>query len=328
MTTLRYAGFGNEATYASPASAAFHVDIQSASLDSPSGTELYYPGGIGRGLRTRRPGWYRPEGDIVYGWDIRTIAHVLRWTLGGYAFTSGGGGNNLHEMWPTAESTLPSFTARIGKDHFEHVFAGCVADSLELDLASDFLLATMGVSASVDSKATITAADDLVLPSEFPLAFHEVTLSLPDSTDVSANVRALKLSVANGLRTESGRGIGSRHPYRMDAGARDVTLSADFYYENTDHLASMWGDPDGPSTSGASDYGLTITANAGDDGQLVITAPSAHFTKVATQGSGRDEIVLSTEIRLMTTTLTLDDASTQQGELLVSVTNALGDLAD
>lgn len=328
MTTLRYAGFGNETTYGTAVSAAFHVDIQSSSLDAPSGTEMYYPGGIGRGLRTRRPGWYRPEGDVVYGWDIRTITHLLRWTLGEYVWTSGAPGNNLHEIWPTASATLPSFTTRIGKDLFEHVFAGCVADSLELDLASDFLLATMGVSASKDAKASITSEDNLLLPSEFPLAFHEVTLSLPDASDVSANVRALKLSIANGLLAESGRGIGSRYPYRMDAGARDVTLTADFYYESTDHLEAMWGDANGPSDSGATDYALTITADAGADGQLVLHAPSAHFTKVSTTGSGRDEIVLSTEIRLMTGTLTLDDASTASGELLASVTNSLGDLED
>jgi hypothetical protein len=326
--TLRYAGFGNEAVFGDPVEAAFHVDIQSAGLDTPSGTETYYEGGIGRGLRTRRPGFYAPSGDIVYGWDIRTIAAMLRWVLGGYVFT-GGSPHNLHEMWGTAESILPSFTARIGKDVFEHVFAGCVADKLELDLASNILQAKMDVVAAKDSKAALTEEADLLLPEEFPLAFHEVTAMLDNgsSEDVSANVRALKLTIANGVKAESGRGIGSRFPRRLVAGGRDITLGLDLYFEDTDHLEAFWGGSTGPADSGSVDLGLTINATAGADGSLGLNLPSVHFSKVSLPVSGRDEVKQSTELRAMTTDIVLDDGNTTvRSELLASVLNDADDL--
>ena len=325
---MRYAGFGNEATFGEAVDAAFHVDIQSASLDAPSGTETYYQGGIGRGLRTRRPGFYSPSGNIVYGWDIRTIGAMLRWLLGGYAFT--GGTPNLHEIWGSADTILPSFTSRIGKDLFEHVFAGCVMDKLELDLAADILQATADIIAAKDSKGTLQAESDLLLPDEFPLAFHEVTAILNgDSSDgdVSCDVRALKLAIVNGVSADKGRGIGSRFPCRLPASGRDVTLGLDLYFESTEHLEAFWGGATGPSNSGASDLSLAIAATAGADGSLALDFPSVHFTKAALQGSGRDEIVQSCELRAMTSDLTLDDGVTDiRSELLASVLNDEGDL--
>jgi hypothetical protein len=320
----RYAGFGNEAQFGTAVPAAFHVDMQSSSLDAPSGTELYYPGGLGRGIRTRRPGYYRPEGNVVYAWDIRTIAHMLRWALGGYEFTANL--PNLHEIYGTDDTILPSFTTRIGKDVFEHVFAGCVADSLEVDLASDFLLATMATSAQRDSKADLEDEADLLLPAEFPLAFHEVTLQLPVATGLSADVKSAKLTIANGLRGDSGRGIGSRFPHRLPAGARDVTLALDLWFESTAQLERMWGDANGPDDSGATDYALRIVADAGDDGSLTLDLPSCHFTKVALPPSGRDEITMSTEIRALVADVELADTTVVRSELLATVLNGEGDL--
>jgi hypothetical protein len=320
---LRYAGFGNEATFGTEVPATFHVDIQSASLDAPSGTETYYQGGIGRGLRTRRPGFYAPSGNIVYGWDIRTIAAMLRWALGGYKF--GAGSPNLHEIWGSVDTILPSYTARIGKDLFEHVFGGCVTDKFELDLAADILQATSDIVARRDSKATIQDEEDLLLPDEFPLAFHEVTAVLNGDNsggDVSANIRALKLTIVNGVSADKGRGIGSRFPGRLPASGRDVTLGMDLYYESTDHLEAFWGGATGPSDTGADDLSLAIAATAGADGELSLNLPSVHFSKAALQGSGRDEIVQSCELRAMVSDITLDDGVTDvRSEILASVLN-------
>lgn len=327
---LRYAGFGNEQTFGTPVPAQFHVDIQSASLDAPSGVETYYPGAIGRGLRTRRPGFYAPSGNIVYGWDIRTIAAMLRWTLGGYAFTEGASDeHNLHEIWGSADIVLPSFTSRIGKDLFEHVFAGCVANKLDLDLATDFLLATMDTVAQKDSKDSLAALGELLLPDEFPLAFHEVTASLGDESgdDISAKVRALKLSISNGVKAESGRGIGSRYPRRLNGAGRDVTISVELAYESLDHLEAFWGGASGPSDAGATDQIMRINADAGEDGSLALLVPSAHFTKVPTQPKGRDEITQNCELRAMTSEIDLEESGTAvQSELLASVLNDADDL--
>jgi len=406
---FRYAGFGNESSFGVAAAVDFHVDMASATLDAPSGTELYYGGGLGRGVRTRRPGYYVPGGNIVYAWDIRTIAAMLRWTLGGYAFlavpaitlatsaaaddiidtttphlfavgdrvrfsgltggaglsagvdyfviaanlaaqtfqvsaTPGGAAVNFttditagtvrlqpfnrHESFGTNESLLPSFTSRIGKDVFEHVFAGCVVDSLELDLASDFLLATMAVNAKIDSEAALTAESALLLPAEFPLAFHEVTLELPTASDISPAVKALKLSIKNGGKPDAGRGVGSRYPARLPSFGREVTLGCDLWYDSVAQLERFWGDTAGPAADGADNVAIKITADAGTDGKLVLSLPVTHFTKVGQTPSGRDEIVQSTEIRAMVSPILLaDGVTTVRSELLATTLSAVGDLS-
>ena len=404
LPIARYAGFGEETLYGTAVPAVVHVDIASATLDSPSDTESYYAGGLGRGTRTRRPGYYAPSGNLVYGWDIRTIARLLRWTLGGYRFTTGptftlttstaisdiinttaphgfaagnrvrfptltGGAGlvvstdyfviaanlaattfqvsatlggtafnfttditagtvtrwpaNLHETFAAPVSLLPSFTTRIGKDTFEHVFAGCIADSLELNLSDDFLLATMGVTAQRDSRAALQAISTLLLPGLPLLAFHEVTLSLPTTTDVSPIVRNLSLSINNNARPEAGRTIGSRFPRRIPVGEREVTISAGLVFENTAQLERLWGAVDGPAAGGATDFPARIIADAGVDGSLVLDIASAHFTAVPTRPSGRGEIVQACEIRCLEATHTpIGAGGTVQTELLATVRNA------
>lgn len=324
--TIRYAGFGNEAEYGVAVPAEFHVDVSSAALDAPADTENYYAGGLGRGIRTRKAGYYQPGGNIVYAWDIRTIAHMLRWALGGYVFTEGD--PNVHEIYSVNEAILPSFTTRVGKDVFEQVFAGCVIDSLELNLAGDFLLATMALGAKIDSRAELEAIEDLLLPDEYPLAFHEASLELPLATDLSAKVKALTFSIANGQRPDSGRGIGSRFPYRMPVGERNVTAAVDLWYENLEHLDTFWGGENGPADEGSSDFEAQITCDAGDDGSLVLYLPSAHFSQVRQQASGRDEITQSTAIRAILGEATLADATTVvETEVLATVENGAEDLA-
>ena len=401
----RYAGFGEETVYGTAVAAAVHVDLASATLDSPSDTENYYGGGLGRGVRTRRPGYYSAAGDVVYAWDIRTIARLLRWTLGGYRFTTaatitlasslatndiintatahgyvagdrivfptltGGAGlatgtdyfviaanlaaqtfqvsataggtavnfttditagsvqrhpANLHEMHGGNNLTLlPSFTTRIGKDAFEHVFAGCVVDSLKLGLSDDFLLATMAIAAQRDSTAALTPLASLLLPPTFPLAFHEVTMSLPSGTDVSPIVRSLGLSIANSVKADAGRSLGSRFPRRIPAGEREVTLSAEIVFEHKAQLERFWGGTTGPAVTGATDFATRITADAGTDGALVLDIASAHFSGVQIQPSGRDEIIQKCEIRALTATHALAaGGGNVETELLASVRNA------
>ena len=325
---LRYAGFGEEAAFGTPVPAAFHVDIQSASLAAPSDSENVFGGGLGRASRFRKPGYYQPNGNVVYAWDIRTIAAMLRWTLGGYVFTEGSPPSlNTHEAYGSADVLLPSFTTRIGKDVFEHVFAGCIVDSLELDLGGDFLMATMVLGAQKDSKGTLLEQDELLLPDEFPLAFHEVEMELPGGDNISAIVKTLKLTISNGLRAASGRSIGSRYPRRLPVGERTVTLGADLWYESTEHLESLWGDSDGPSDDGSAAFTAKITADAGADGSLVLDFPDAYFTQVGLAGAGRDEIVQSVAARCLEGEVALADASTVFSEVLATTTNSAEDLA-
>jgi len=105
-----------------------------------------------------------PSGNIVYAFDIKTIRWLLKWTLGGYVFTDLG---NLHEIYASDNTDLPSFTARLGKDLFEHVFAGCKINSLEISVEDSFCQATAELIAVKDSKAVLKEQHELTLPADY-----------------------------------------------------------------------------------------------------------------------------------------------------------------
>ena len=80
---LRYAGFIKESQYGVRAAGdPFHVDIASATLDAPSDTNLIYGGGLGKSVRTYRPGYYSPSGNVVYAFDVETIGFILEMRSG------------------------------------------------------------------------------------------------------------------------------------------------------------------------------------------------------------------------------------------------------
>lgn len=433
---IRYAGFAEESTYAvSPSPAAtYHVDIASASLDTPTESQITFPGGLGRGAVTHRPGAYAPGGDVAQGTDIRTIGWLLKWALGGYDFTAGsagtdeaqtitvtgtpnsgtftvkdwlgnesatidyndtasdiegilealpaigvgnitctggplpgtpvvctfagdladqpvaaltvgtdslGGGSDpevaitestpgvlpgwaLHEIFATNENRLPSFTTRIGKDLFEHVFSGCRIDTLTIESENEFVMATPEILASKDAKDTLKAIDALLLPDAYPLAFHELTITR-NVTGISCDVRSMTLTISNSLSAAHGQG--SRHPCDIIAGEREVTLEMSVAFESMDHLEAYWGDTAGPSESGSTEVGWTLHLDAGADGELDIAIPRTIYTAAPVQVSGRDEIVHDLSIKAYVTTHTLADELTEvRSEMLVSLQNRVAEM--
>lgn len=310
LKQLRYAGFCEETEFGEepPPLAAFDVDIASASLDAPSDPNLVYSGGLTRAPRTWRPGYYAPSGNIVYAADIRTIGWVLKWALGVYKFTpdSPAPGTNLHEFW-ASENLLPStFCARLGKDQlndddFEHVFSGCVINSLQMDIEGEFVQLTLDIVARRDSKGTIRQISTLALPTGYPLAFHEAQAFVAGG-EVSAKVNKLSLSITNNVRTDSGRGLGSRHPYRLSLGDREVTLSFTLFHDSLDELERYWGDSAGPAVTGPTEHVQRILLTAPPDpgentsaGSLELLFPRCIHRTPQFQPSGRDELQQSIE---------------------------------
>lgn len=330
MKRLRYAGFAFETTYnpETPPAAGFHVDIASTSLDTPDGPVLVYGGGLGRSRRTMRPGYYAPSGNIAYAFDVRTIAFMLRATLGGYAFSAEGGSGtlNLHEIYGTDEDLLPSFTARLGKDLFEHVFAGGVAGQLQLATEGEYAVATVDVSAARDSRAALLDIGDLQLPDEFPLAFHEVTLEL-GGQDRSARVRSSTLTIANNPDVDDGRRHGSRHPREIPAGEREVSLELGLAFADLEQLERFWGHPDGPAADGAAEFPGRLVYDAGDDGRLSVDLPRLYYSQVQQQPSGRDRLQQPVTAQALADTVTLADSSEVSTEILAAVENTDGDLS-
>ncbi|MDI6840435.1 MAG: phage tail tube protein [bacterium] len=304
---LRYLGLAEETEFAQAENAEFHVDIASASLDAPGDTNLEFEGSMGRGARLHRPGFYSPSGNIVYAFDIKTIRWLLKWALGGYVFT---GAEDLHEIYASDGTNLPSFTARLGKDVFEHVFVGCKINSLEIQVEDSFCQATADIVAVKDSKATLKEQHELILPEDYPLAFHEVTAKL-NNGDKSADIKGFTLTITNGFDASAGRSIGSRYPRKLLASNREVTLTANMFFEGTEELERYWGGETGPSDTGSTEYSLEFNFDAGNGKGMVILMPRVIHTNVDLQPSGRDELVQVISAKAYMDSLTLNDGTTE-----------------
>lgn len=326
----RYVGLSEETTYAeSPAPpAVVHVDIASSGLDVPDSPELVYGGGLRRAPTLHRPGFYQPAGNFAYAIDIRTIVRILRWAMGGYAFTDDVSGDlNMHEVFAGDDVELPSFCARVGKDLFEHVFSGCCVNGLQLEVAGEFAMVTVDVLAARDAKDDQIAFEDLLLPAEYPLAFHEVYMDLPLNTDVSARVESMTLNLNNNLRGEKARGLGSRFAQKVPpTGDREITIATTVKFDDTNEYERFWGSPTGPAVTGTVEFPVRLRIDAGEDGEALLDFPRMIYSQVQAQPSGRDPIDHQVTMRAFSGDTELADMTEVNTELLATVTNTEDDV--
>lgn len=289
MSRIRYAGFGKETTFGTAADATLHVDIASASLDAPSGSIIEYQGGLSRGRRYSKKGFYSPSGNVQFGFDVDTITEILAWTLGGYKFKggAGNGSKNEHGVWADDSLIPTSFTTRIGKDVFEHVFTGCVVNSLTIDVDSEYCMATVDIVASEDSSGNLKSASELLLSELYPLAFHEVTVASSNNSNFAARVKKLNLEISNSASSDAGKRLGKINPVNIPFGRREINIDLDLFYEDTSELTKFWN---------KSDDTIIITFDGGTAGSIVMTFPKVVTTEISTQPSGVDEIIQSTTL--------------------------------
>ena len=321
---LRYFGHGKEETFGTAVAAVQHVDIASTTLDVPTGAEIIIEGGMGRGALRKRPGFYAPSGNIEYTWDIRSIGWMLRYALGGYQFTAGSGTPPIHthEIYGTNYNMLPSFTARLGKDVFEHVFTGCTINTLALNVTDNLASATLGVVASTDANAQLKEPADLILPPEYPMAFYEFTAKI-NNKDQSTLIRSFTVNIGNNINTTSGRTIGSRYPRYFRAGNRECSINLALDFEDLTYLKEFWGDESGPSGTGSSEISLEITGTASTDEKIIFTFPRCVILGIQTQPRGREAIVQNLSLQAMTKpNLKLADNATEVStDIYVKLTN-------
>lgn len=192
-------------------------------------------------------------------------------------------GKYTHIFTKSLVPLLLPFTARVGKDLFEHVFSGCVLDSLEIEIAADIIKATLGIAASKDSKGVLPADVDFNEGNIF--APHNVTASI-NGEDASVRVEELNLSIANNADLESGRTIGARFPRRGYRGALEVTGDISLAFIDTAELERFWGSHDGPTSGELIEFPLTI--NIGEN--LDISFPRVVYTSMGQPLGGRDRI--------------------------------------
>ncbi|MFA5557937.1 MAG: phage tail tube protein [Methanofastidiosum sp.] len=325
----RYAGFCEEGSYnpSTAPDAKFHIDIASASLDSPSDPNLYLEGGLSRGRKIVRPGYYAPSGNIVYPIDIRSIGYFLKWTLGNYKFTEETG-TNTHEIWASEDTVLPSYTVRLGKDYFEHVFRGCVMNSLELVIEDNFIFATLDMVAAKDTKDDLKEIANLTLFNEHNLSFVDASLTL-GSVNYNCKIKGMTITISNEANAESGKGIGSRHPCRIPVGARNIDVKGNLWFENASEYAKFWGAVGGVSASGSSTEVMIVTIDSGTDGSIELNLPKFMYTDLKTSPSGRAEIVQAfSGIALLGDIILKDEITEIESELLITLLNNNGDMDD
>ena len=327
----RYAGFTEEQFFnpANAPEAKFHIDIASASLDVPSDPNLHFEGGMSRGRKIIRPGYYVPAGNIIYPIDIRSIGYFLKWVLGKYKFTDGGGGTNTHELYPSEDTVLPSYTVRLGKDNFEHIFRGCVMNGLEIVVEDDFIFATLDNIGARDSKTTLKEIADLILFNEHNLSFIDASLALGAAVDYNCKIKGMTIGITNGADAAPGKGMGSRHPCRIPVGARNIDIKGNLWFEDSTEYEKFWGQANGPSSNGSTTEAIILTIDAGTDGSIELKFPKLMYTDIKTPPSGRAEIVQAFSGVALIDTITLDDAVTEiEAEILCTLKNNNGDMDD
>jgi len=328
----RYAGFVEEYSYnpISAPEAKFHIDIASATLDVPSDPNLHFEGGMSRGRKIVRPGYYVPAGNIVYAIDIRSIGYFLKWVLGLYKFTDGGGGTtNTHEIYPSEDIVLPSYTVRLGKDNFEHVFRGCVANGLELKIEDNFIFATLDNIGARDTKDTLKEIAELTLFNEHNLSFIDASLAVGEGegSNYNCKIKGMTITITNGADAGPGKGIGSRFPCRIPVGNRNIDIKGNLWFEDSTEYEKFWGGSNGVSVSGSTTEAFVITIDTGVDGSMELKFPKLMYSDLKTPPSGRGEIVQAFSGIALIDEITLADAETEiESELLVTLENKNDDM--
>ena len=288
---LRYLGLCEEKEFLeNPVpDAVMHLDIASAGLDVPADAQMIYDGGLTRGPNLHRPNFYVCSGSIAYAFDIRTIGYLLKWALGGYSFDEDSP-LNKHSIWGGSSNELDSFCARLGKDVFEHVFSGCVINTLTINVEGEYCRATADIRAAKDKKADLRGLNELLLPGEAPLAFYEAACEIAEK-DESAKVQSFTLEINNNIGEDSGRTIGTRYPRLFKAGERTVTVSSNLIFSDTAELERFWGGYGGPADTGTEEFKVKYIFDSGEHGNMEIVLPRFIYTSVGQQPSGRDALI-------------------------------------
>jgi hypothetical protein len=290
MGITRYFSYGEEITFGTPALAVETIDPESAELD-PSGDQALIYEGVSRLDRTVAPAPYRSEGSLSTPFDLTAFPWFLKWALSGYT-VSGTDSMFTHHFFPEQSALMKSFTARVGKDVFEHLFSGCVVSSLTLELDDGFFTGSVDIVGGADQKGTLQENPTFTQGEIY--APHQVTAEI-NGVDKSANIESFSISIDTGADNEAGLTIGSRFPRRVYRGAFAVEIEVGLSFFSTTQLEKFWGTTTGPSTSKLTEMETTI--HVGDNIDILI--PRAVYTAMSQPLNGRDRIEQTATIRAL-----------------------------
>ncbi|MGP4041896.1 phage tail tube protein [Gracilibacillus sp. D59] len=313
MAITRYLQVGEESEYGvESTNYNATIDPESADIESEDDDKLIYEGMSGLD-RIASLGVYSTSGSFSMPVDSILSGYFWKWALGGYAVTGtdDGTGNMVapftHEFTPERGGTLPSFSAKVGKDIFEHKFFGNVIESIELEIESEWALMTVSTLGAKDEKGTLT---EPTFNEGEVFSAPECTLD-KGSTDISAKVQSASLSVETGANIEDGQGFGSRFPTKAFQGSMVATLELSLQFEDMTELEAYWGSATGPSIDTLQEFAYTLHLGVDYD----ITFPRMVYTAANQPSEGRDHIVQTVTARA------LFDQATGTGPIQVSVTN-------
>ncbi|UOQ43352.1 phage tail tube protein [Halobacillus salinarum] len=307
MAITRYLQIGEEANYGEEASTyAETLDPETVDIDSEDDDKLIYEGMSGLD-RLAQVGVYSTSGSITLPVDDLASGWFWKWALGGYNVTGDGSTPYTHEFTPKRGSTMTSFSAKVGKDIFAHIFLGNVIESIELEVENEWALMTVNTLGAKDKHGTL---EEQTFTEGNVFTAPMVTLDR-DGSDVSPDVSSLSLSVETGANVEDSQGVGSRFPTKAFMGSMVVNLDLTLDFENTDQLTQFWGGDTEPSTDTISEFGYTLHIGENYD----ISFPRMIYTSSNQGVEGRDAIQQELTARA------LFDPTNQEGPILVSLTN-------
>lgn len=205
-----------------------------------------------------------------------------------------------------------SFTLRIGRDVFEHVFQGSVIDTLELTLEKDFLMGRLEVRAQKDFKNTLNTN-----AKSFPSTFFEARTGFFGiaGADNLSRLYSITVRMQNSIPAEAAIRHGSRFPRDFEYGSFTLEGRLRLIYRNTDEYQRYWGDIAGPSGSVINTFAIERWLDAGGGNELWILVPRAYWTEVRAPLVGRDRIIQEVSFS------GLDDPGQMDQPILIKVKN-------
>ena len=198
-----------------------------------------------------------------------------------------------HMFQPTDAKTLPSFTARIGKEVFEHVFSGAAVDRLSFNVERGFLTATASILAQKDSRAALHTGSK-TFPTDMYSARNGRTIIA--GTNVSSLSEGFSLDIANNLDGEGGVRMGSRFLQELLVQGVDVSGTLTLAFADSNEYARFWGGASEPQESGADTFVLEQWFTSGSNGAKFIIG-AAYWTQVATPVNGRGRITQDVQFK-------------------------------
>ncbi|MBI4307157.1 MAG: hypothetical protein HY678_12640 [Chloroflexi bacterium] len=198
-----------------------------------------------------------------------------------------------HAFSVTQDRTLPSFTARLGKQVFEHVFDGATIGSMTFSVERGFLVCRLSLVARKDAKAVLDSSAKSFPTNLFSFRGASATI---DAGDIVSKVESFEMEVTNNLDSEAGVRHGSRFAREFPIGEFTVNGKLQMVFTTQDEYDRFWGQADSPADVDLTTYNLEVNyfygtiPNTAEEYRIKFILPKAYHTQVGAPVNGRDRI--------------------------------------